>query len=106
MELNGADVALIIGSVSIGTWRRACRGGHRRSGATHQYLAALGTSPGSGCSATSPYCESFPALLPILIAFPLGIRVSRMLSGKTYEYVVLALLLAVGVKLTLGGING
>jgi len=29
-----------------------------------------------------------------------------MLSGKTYEYVVLALLLAVGVKLTLGGING
>ncbi|MDF1597661.1 MAG: sulfite exporter TauE/SafE family protein [Acidimicrobiia bacterium] len=50
--------------------------------------------------------ESALALLPVLVAFPLGVRVSRKLSRKAFEYVVLALLVAVGFKLTLGGING
>jgi len=50
--------------------------------------------------------ESALALVPILIAFPLGIRVSRKLSRRVFEILVLALLVGVGVKLTLGGISG
>ena len=50
--------------------------------------------------------ESVLSLLPVVVGFPIGVRVSRKLSTKAFEYVVLALLLVVGVKLTLGTING
>jgi len=50
--------------------------------------------------------ESLATLVPMAMALPLGMVVSRRVSHKTFEYMVLALLVVVGVKLVWNAVTG
>jgi uncharacterized membrane protein YfcA len=57
------------------------------------------TLAGVGLYTPSRLLESLLALLPILIALPLGVRAARRLSARTFQRVILVLLAASVVSL-------
>lgn len=49
--------------------------------------------------------ESFIAFLPVLVVFPLGIRLSRRMSAKVFERAIVVLLAVAAVRLVLSGLG-
>ncbi|MGI9646995.1 MAG: sulfite exporter TauE/SafE family protein [Acidimicrobiia bacterium] len=49
--------------------------------------------------------ESVLTLIPMAVALPLGMAISKRVSHRTFEYMVLALLVVVGLKLVWNGLS-
>lgn len=69
-------------------------------------LAQVATLVGVGMYTPARVGESLLALLPMAVFLPIGIRLSRRLSGRAFDLVILVMLALTAVKLVWDGVQG